>query len=319
MLSMVTIVSMALTAPLTLVTALLMTCIASVQSSVPAVAAAGPSKQVSLRAGQFFGYYGDCPSCVEETRAHTNVQWIAGWGGDGAQVPKIVERAKNAAPIKTVIMLPGMYVNKRLNPLGLVAARGIFQGLRDAGVLQNVAALYPQDEPDLEGLDDATVIEANAAVRAVAAEFAELKNVPLAVIYSERGTLGLAGGPHLRFASSPTSGFFSNRPAGLGTRPGISSYDWVGIDAYAMGSKILGKPYTKLQKLLTNKQRLLLVPGGANPWREDPTPYFKRAARDPKVIGVVAFLWFDNAAPDVGLGVHSNGLAPKYRPKLRKF
>jgi hypothetical protein len=247
-------------------------------------------KPVALRAGQFFGYYGDCPSCVEETRAHTNVQWIAGWGGEGGQVPKIVERAKNAAPLKTVIMLPGMYVNKRLNPLGLVAARGIFQGLRDANVLQNVAALYPQDEPDLEGLDDATVIEANRALRGVVAEFIELKNVPLAVIYSERGS-----------------------------RPGISSYDWVGIDAYAMGSKILGAPYTKLRKLLTNRQRLLLVPGGADPWREDSTPYFKRAATDPKVIGVVAFLWFDNAAPDVGLGIRSNGLAPKYRPKFRKF
>jgi hypothetical protein len=247
-------------------------------------------KPVALRAGQFFGYYGDCPSCVEETRAHTNVQWIAGWGGEGSQVPKIVERAKNAAPLKTVIMLPGMYVNKRLNPLGLVAARGIFQGLRDANVLQHVAALYPQDEPDLEGLDDATVIEANRALRGVAAEFIELKNVPLAVIYSERGS-----------------------------RPGISSYDWVGIDAYAMGSKILGTPYTKLRKLLTNKQRLLLVPGGADPWREDSMPYFKRAATDPKVIGVVAFLWFDNAAPDVGLGIRSNGLAPKYRPKIGKF
>ncbi len=256
----------------------------------PAVAAAGPKKQISLRAGQFFGYYGDCPNCVEETRAHTNVQWIAGWGGDGSQVPKIVERAKNAAPLKTIIMLPGMYVNKRLNPLGLIAARGIFQGLRDAGVLQNVAALYPQDEPDLEGLDDVTVVEANKALRAVAAEFSELRNVPLAVIYSERGG-----------------------------RPGIASYDWVGIDAYAMGPKILAKPYAKLQKLLTKKQRLLLVPGGADPWRENPEPYFKRAARDPKVIGVVAFIWFDNAAPDVGLGIRSNGLAPTYRPKLRPF
>jgi hypothetical protein len=134
------------------------------------------------------------------------------------------------------------------------------------------------------------VIEANKALRAVAAEFIELKNVPLAVIYSERGS-----------------------------RPGISSYDWVGIDAYAMGSKILGKPYAKLRKLLTSKQRLLLVPGGADPWREDPAPYFKRAASDPKLVGVVAFLWFDNAAPDVGLGIRSNGLAAKYRPKIGRF
>jgi hypothetical protein len=255
-----------------------------------AAEASGVSDRVALRAGQFFGYYGDCPTCVAETRAHTNVQWIAGWGSDGAQVPKIVERAKIAEPLRTVIMLPGMYVNKRLNPLGLVAARGIFQGLRDANVLQNVAALYPQDEPDLLGLDDVTVIEANRALRAVAAEFDELKNVPLAVIYSERGT-----------------------------RPGLSSYDWVGIDAYAMGSKILAKPYAKLRKLLTKQQRLLLVPGGANPWREDPAPYFKRAASDPKVIGIVAFLWFDNAAPDVGLGIRSNGLAPRYRQRLGKF
>jgi hypothetical protein len=273
-----------------LAVALLMTSFTWLAPSAPSAIASRSTPPATLRAGQFFGYYGDCPSCVEETRAHTNVQWIAGWGGDGAQVPKIVERAKKAAPTKTVIMLPGMYVNKRLNPLGIVAARGIFQGLREAGVLQNVAALYPQDEPDLEGLDDVTVIDANAAVRAVAAEFAELKNVPLAVIYSERGT-----------------------------RPGISSYDWVGIDAYAMGSKILDKPYAKLQKFLTKNQRLLLVPGGADPWRENPEPYFKRAAKDPKVIGVVAFIWFDNAATDVGLGIRSNGLAPTYRPMLRPF
>ena len=112
MVSMVSMALMALIAPLTLMTGLLMTGIVFLHTSDPAVAAMRPAKQVSLRAGQFFGYYGDCPNCVEETRAHTNVQWIAGWGGDGSQVPKIVERAKNAAPLKTVIMLPGMYVNK---------------------------------------------------------------------------------------------------------------------------------------------------------------------------------------------------------------
>jgi hypothetical protein len=232
-----------------------------------------------------FGYYGDCPSCIAETRDHASMLWVAGWGGPGpSQTDKIIERAIIAAPIETVIMLPGMYVNGKLNPAALIAARKIFTGLQQAGVLDHVAAIYPQDEPNLVGLSDASVREANEALRGVMAEFVELDGTPLAVIYN----------------TSPG-------------RPGLSTYDWVGIDSYQLGTTILGRPLDDLKQSLRPDQRVLLVPGGVSPWEQDPSPFFAVADRDPQIIGIVAFLWHDNAAKGLGAGISSNGMAEPYR------
>jgi hypothetical protein len=238
----------------------------------------------TVRPDLFFGYYGDCPNCIEETRDHTSFQWIAGWKGSTGQISTIVERATKAAPTRTVIMLPGMYVNKRVNPNAIEAARKIFVGLRKNHVLQNVVALYPQDEPDRLGIPDEAIAEANTQVRAVAAEFDELEDVPLAVIYS-----------------------------GTGRHPGMSTYDWVGIDSYRLGRRVLAKPYSELVVKMRPEQRLLLVPGGASPWVQDPEPFFRRATEDDRVIGIVAFIWFDYAATGVERGIRSNGLADRYR------
>jgi hypothetical protein len=182
-------------------------------------------------------------------------------------------------------MLPGMYLRGDVNPAGLAAARAIFTGLRDGGVLSNVVAVYPQDEPDLQRLSDATLMRGNAELRKLMAEFA-IDDVPVAVIYS-----------------------------GSGRRPGIGSYDWIGMDSYRKGSKILGGPYRSLKNAMRADQRLLLVPGGASPWQQDPAKFFKFADGDPQVVGVVAFLWFDNAAPQdgVGQGIRSNKMTEAYR------
>lgn len=237
-----------------------------------------------VRPDLYFGYYGDCPSCIAETRDHTSFTWVAGWNGTKGHIETIVERAVLAAPTSTVIMLPGMYVNGRVNPKAIEAARAIFTGLRDNGVLQAVVAVYPQDEPDLLGLTDAAVAEANSQIRALMMEFVELDGVPLAVIYSNSRM-----------------------------QPGLSTYDWIGIDAYRLGKRVLDEPYERLRKRMRADQRLLLIPGGASPWEQDPAPFFKRATDDPRVVGVVAFIWFDNAAPGVGAGIRSNGLADRYR------
>jgi hypothetical protein len=232
-----------------------------------------------------FGYYGDCPTCVAQTRDHASMLWVAGWGGaDPSQTDKIIERAINAAPIETVIMLPGMYVNGELNPAALIAARKIFNGLQQAGVLDRVAAIYPQDEPNLVGLSDASVREANQALRELMAEFVELNGTPLAVIYS----------------TAPG-------------RPGLTTYDWVGIDSYQLGAAILQRPLRDLKNSLRPDQRVLLVPGGVSPWNQDPAPFFSVADSDPQVVGIVAFLWHDNAAKGLGAGIGSNGLAERYR------
>jgi exonuclease III len=80
-----------------------------------------------------FGYYGDCPTCIDETTDHTNMQWVAGWGFETGHIETIVERVNLAAPSKVVLMLPGMYTDRSINPAGLKAARSIFTRLTTRG------------------------------------------------------------------------------------------------------------------------------------------------------------------------------------------
>jgi hypothetical protein len=259
--------------------------LALVGACLPVLTFCGPKEPPRVRSDLYFGYYGDCPACISETANHASFQWIAGWGGPGGQIERIVDRATRAAPNRTVIMLPGMYKHGVVDPAGVAAATAIFTGMQASGVLGNVVAVYPQDEPDFLGLTDQTVTDGNAAVRRVMAEFPGLDRVPLAVIY---------GG-------------------GSGKRPGIASYDWVGIDQYGIGDRVLGKPLQELKRLLGPKQRVLLVPGGAEPWKQDPAPFFRNASADPQTVGIVAFIWFDSAAPGVGKGIRSLTIGDQYR------
>ena len=156
-----------------------------------------------------------------------------------------------------------------------------FDSLRAANVLQMVIALYPQDEPDLTGggtdglqpMSDAEVLAMIATVRATAAEFPALADVNLAVIYSNSGRT-----------------------------PGISGYDWVGRDDYGRGPQIVQ---------ITAGQKLILVPGGANPWKESPDAFIQYAGLHEEVVAIIPFLW---TWPDGRLGgICDNGLAPAYR------
>jgi hypothetical protein len=115
--------------------------------------------------------------------------------------------------------------------------RYVFDGMRAAGVLDRVVALYPEDEPDLR-MSEPEVIAMATLVRGVAAEYPELARVQLWVIY-----------------------------ANSGHTPGISQFDAVGRDNYGAGPQQLGSA----------NQRLILVPGGASPWQESPDAYLSAA------------------------------------------
>lgn len=158
--------------------------------------------------------------------------------------------------------------------------RALFTALRNANVLQYVIALYPQDEPDQLGLSDAAVSGIAAKARTVASEFVEMTDIKLAVIYGQNGF------------------------------PGISAFDWVGIDNYDAGASILGQPYQRLNSMLTPSQRVILVPGGASPWSTVPSEFYDRLQSDPQVILLLPFLWRDY---DGGLGIGRNGMASAYR------
>jgi hypothetical protein len=148
----------------------------------------------------------------------------------------------------------------------------LFDQLRQDGTLSSVVALYPQDEPDVAGMSADQVAAMIATVRIASSKFHELAGVPIAAIYGSKGT------------------------------EGIEYFDWIGRDNYGTG------PIVPIRQA---NQRLILTPGGANPWRENPAAFIDMANRTPAVVAIVAFLW-RWPSPGHDLAIAENGMAPIY-------
>ena len=185
-----------------------------------------------------------------------------------------MQRAK-AFGIGVMLDLPEAYQSE-------AAVRARLQTLQALDLLGNIKAIYPIDEPDAAGISAERIGFVNAMVRRVAAEFN--LDVPLAVTYSA-----------------------------LFTWPGIQYYDWVGFDNYDANIFTNGD-YARLKSVIRADQRILLVPGGADKWRQDPSPYLAKAQQDLQVVAIIAFIWRDNADPKNGAhaGIRSNGMAKAY-------
>lgn len=150
--------------------------------------------------------------------------------------------------------------------------------LRALGLLADIRVVYPCDEPDINPCPDPTTVRATLAL------FPELR-AKLATIYSASG----------RF-------------------PGIEAYDWVGVDDYGAGVNVLGGKVADLRSRLAPHQQLILVPGGADPWRTPPQPFLDYALADSRVAMIMPFVWFDRPdGPDAGKGIGANGMAGEYR------
>lgn len=215
------------------------------------------------------GYFGSSPAQLEQTYRHVNVHWAMGWFEDRA----LTIAAAKQRGLKVVLYLPEAYVSAD-------RVRALFTILRAQGLLDQVAYLYPADEPD-RFHNAPTINAANGIARAVATEFGIAPRI--AVIY-----------------------------AGSDSFPGVESADVVGLDDYDKGAGVLGADYDSLRAALRPGQRLMLVPGGASPWRHDPRPWFAYAAAHPDVEMVTPFIWFDSWDGTSNAGIQSNGMAPAY-------
>jgi hypothetical protein len=250
-----------------------------------------PSPQqppAALRTDLLFGYYGAVDQTIPEVAGHVNLAWVMGWGSHGAWLENVTAQLVQARQngIRAVIL----HVPQAYNRGGTAESdvRYVFQSLLVQGLLDNIVALYPIDEPDVAHRSDAEVTAANVMLRRVMADFPSLHDTKLAVIYS-------AGND----------------------RPGIASYDWVGFDDYNKRCDALGDGYTALKARLRPEQRLIVVPGGADPWDQDPSCFFARAQVDQQVIAIVPFIWFDDwedvtNAGGGPRGIRSNGMANVY-------
>lgn len=91
-----------------------------------------------------------------------------------------------------------------------------------------------------------------------------------------------------------------------GRMPGITAVTDAGRDHYRFGPQVIS---------LRSDQRLMLVAGGADPYREDIQQYVDYAKANPSVSLVWAFLFIPYTDPDghPQLGIGGNGMLPAYR------
>lgn len=250
-----------------------------------------------IRRDLLVGYYGGCATTVLENGDHVNTHWATGWCGTGTwhlDVAAELAHARGAGVRNIVLALPH----------GLVWAPGAeaevrFQlvRLQQAGALDGWDSImvYPADEPEIPengARSDAEVRAMLGWLRGVMAGFPALSRAPVGVIYS----------------------------CSSAARPGMADFDWIGCDDYAAGCRVNGPSgaYDDLERAMRPDQRLMVVAGGADPWRQDPACFESRAHGDPRVAMLVGFIWQDNAAPGVGAGIRSNGLRRLYCEAGRK-
>lgn len=234
----------------------------------------------------YFSYFGDAAGNAAAFGDHCNMVFVPEWGEDDTDYQIVMDRNISfmkeaaAAGIQNVVydvgfQLWGPDTRSPLKPTALAELTKVFGDLHTAGVLHMVRALYPIDEPDLAGKSDSDMFNAVGVVRAAAKQFVDLADVQVWCIYGQNGT------------------------------PGVDAFDAVGWDNYQSGAGALGW-YAQLP---AGKGKIL-VPGGAEPWKNDPGPFVQRALSDPTVVAVIAFLWVDYAG---GKGINDNGMLAAYR------
>jgi hypothetical protein len=264
-----------------------------------------------------YGYFGAAnytpgPVAIAEIADHCNLGVLGAWGcnsGDPLMLARwhieqmmagiAVGITKYACIIDVLVYtLPKFSTN----PVADSNLWTYLTALRSAGVLNNVVALYPIDEPN-GIIDEGAVLFTNNLIRRALHEIGR-GDVALAVCYGglERPTWWQ------RFLTRWLHrGNWLDKAMPL---PGLADYDIVGGDAYELGAEILPQ-YDRLLARLRPEQRVMLVPGGCDPWRQDPGPFvaWARANAD-RVFAICPFTWFDC---DGRAGIRNNGMAEAYR------
>lgn len=252
----------------------------------------GPiTKAPELRKDLLFGYYAGRAAGVLEVAGHANLYWASDMGGPADQMAAL-EQAR-AAGMRVVLSFPVYHYQGP--PATEAEMRAWLKRIADAGLLERVAAIFPIDEPDtvrMGNRSDAEVTAQNGALRRVMGEFPALASTKLGVIYA----------------------------CDTGRQPGMTSYDWVGCDHYTSGCAVLSRYVDGLRAAMSPSQRLVLVPGGADPWRQDPACFESYAHANQVVVAVIPFLW--QTETDTGttyIGIRDNPTRALYEAAGRKI
>lgn len=225
----------------------------------------------------YFGFYGSTPGQLDAVHGFTNLVWTSPWRGRDGQIDDLQQAQSRGLPC--ILDLTWLLWSGR-DYVGSAQARSqlreYFGQLKSLDLLRTVVALYAVDEPDLN-LNNAVAdtLTANRDVRVVLVEMAA--ELPIAVIYGNQGT------------------------------PGIESFDWIGRDDYERGG-------AQTLPLLPH-QRLMIIAGGADKYRQQPDAFEAFANSHQEVVAFIAFIYDDYTDPGGAfrLGINHNGLLPAYR------
>lgn len=239
----------------------------------------------TLRSDLLYGYFG---GKLAEVGDHINLHLVQTWYGQDWQLQEVIQAHAQGIPVMLDI------ADQLGLPVDVDAAEGRLRArlgqIQAAAAIKSIAALY-FDEPDLNNrVSPETVRAMNAMQRRVAGEFGITPKI--ATIY--------------------TAGH---------TYPGLDSYDWVGFDRYEVGAQIFTNgDYDKLTAAIQATGKpigIFLVPGCADPWKNDPTQFFNLAQQDKRVIGILVFAWpagnEAGRANGWGAGCRANSLTSTYK------
>jgi hypothetical protein len=243
----------------------------------------------ALRTDLLFGYYSQDAATVLETAGHANLYFAGTLLGPLDQLAGLAH-AKAAGYQHVLLVVPSYYFGG--GPMPASEIRLWLQRIDSAGLLVNIDAIYPIDEPDTEregNRSDAEVTAQNAVIRGVMAGFPQLARTRLAVIYSNSGRY-----------------------------PGIASYDWLGVDDYDRRCGVTSQ-LEALRMRLRPDQRIIVVPGGSDPWRQDPACLEVYAHATPQVVAVTPFIWQTETDGARLLGIRENGMRALYCQAGRKI
>lgn len=241
-----------------------------------------------------FGYYGGSatPNGIADFADHCNFLHIGSWGDwvspQGRTdiivgVANQMQAAKANGINRVMITADFCLFDNQFRPLPPSLAQAFLRGFIDTldglRLLPMIAAVYTVDEPDVNGIGDVAMTQTNALLRSVMSDYPALNGKPLVTTYGVNGT------------------------------PGLRSFDWAGFDNY--GTPIFANgEYQAFVAKLTPNQRVVVVPGGGSPWKDDPTPYMNQAQVDPRIVLIMPFLWREDSGH---AGISSNGMASQYK------
>lgn len=237
-----------------------------------------------LSPGTFFGYFGVLGTQLAETAKHVNLAYCMDWSDwdDKAArewmantiIAQLTE-AKTLGIPNSIVAVGFLTFTKAYAYRGTADLIAFRDRCKAAGLAPTALSIL--DEPDVYGVSDALLTQACNEIRTA------WPGPKMAVIY----------GQNRRY-------------------PGVAAFDWAGMDHY--GVDVFGNgDVADLKAHLRPEQRLILVAGGASPWKESPQPFVKHANLDSQVAAIIGFIYGDGWGDDpTNVGIEGNGMLAQY-------